>query len=163
MLSFFLNVLGCCWCSRLDAMCWDLGDHLRSFILWMYFTIQINDPLLFWENDVAEKWLCSGDPGDQWIISASWGFLTCWKGREAVWQIHAGIYLLLCYPLLAANRSQSGFFLTGVLFPSLFNFFYFTFFFPACKLPFSVVQELHWPRVMRCSVLHFPLCLQLFS
>lgn len=134
MLSFFLNVLGCCWCSRLDAMCWDLGDHLRSFILWMYFTIQINDPLLFWENDVAEKWLCSGDPGDQWIISASWGFLTCWKGREAVWQIHAGIYLLLCYPLLAANRSQSGFFLTGVLFPSLFNFFYSTFFFSRLQI-----------------------------
>lgn len=107
----------------------------------------------------------SGDPGDHWIISVSGAFWLLGRGREAVWQIHTGSYLLLCYPFLAANCSQSqdSFWLVSSSFHLFFLFSFGKYFFFPCKLPFSAEQELHWPWAMRCSGLCFPLCPQLFS
>lgn len=146
------------WMPR--AKTWMITWEQLSFVLWMCVFIQIHNPLLFWENDMAWKQPCSGDPADHWIISVSWGFLTCWEGKLFD---KSTLAFTCCFVIPSWQQSKARVRILFWLVSSSFHLSFFFFFFLLCELPFSEEQELQWPWAMRCSVLHFPLCPQLFS
>lgn len=108
------------------AKTWMITWEQLSFVLWMCVFIQIHNPLLFWENDMAWKQPCSGDPADHWIISVSWGFLTCWEGKLFD---KSTLAFTCCFVIPSWQQSKARVRILFWLVSSSFHLSFFSFFF----------------------------------